>query len=95
MNKKPYRITSERLPGLAKLVEEAGEVIKDAAKIMGGCADPGAMEHLEDEIGDLYAALYFFTTENPVNNGRIGSRSIEKLKRWTDKRIAVRDGSRS
>ena len=90
---KSYRITSDKFPGLAKLVEECGEVVKDGAKIMGGCKEPGLVGHLTDEMGDVYAALKFLVDHNPaIEWDRILARAEEKTARWTDKRAAVRCG---
>lgn len=83
---KPYRTNSETWAGLAKLVEECSEVIQAAAKIMGGCDSPEHIAHLEDEIGDLGAALYFFGSNNAVDHGRILARTNFKLTRWNARR---------
>jgi len=81
-----YKITSQDLPGLAKLAEEASEVAQVAAKIIGGCDTPAQLMHLEDEMGDLYAALGFFIGNNPgVSWERIVDRAHEKAIRWEAK----------
>lgn len=81
-----YRITSQELPGLAKLAEECSEVAQAAAKIIGGCDTPGQLMRLEDEMGDVYAALRFFITNNPgISWNRIVARSDEKSIRWDAK----------
>lgn len=93
MSPKPYRITSDKFPGLAKLVEECGEVVKDGAKIMGGCKDPDLLEHLTLEIGDVYAALRFFLDHNPeVDWDTVLNRVEEKLDRWGTRRLAAKRG---
>jgi NTP pyrophosphatase (non-canonical NTP hydrolase) len=81
-----YRITSQDLPGLAKLAEECSEVSQAAAKIIGGCDTPGQLMHLEEEIGDVYAAIRFFTDNNPgISWSRIAERANEKSIRWDAK----------
>jgi NTP pyrophosphatase (non-canonical NTP hydrolase) len=81
-----YKITSQDLPGLAKLAEECSEVSQSAAKIIGGCDTPGQLMHLEDEMGDVYAALRFFIDNNPgISWGRVLERAQEKGIRWDTK----------
>jgi NTP pyrophosphatase (non-canonical NTP hydrolase) len=82
-----HRITSNELPGLAKLAEECSEVSQAAAKIMGGCDSPDQLAHLEDEMGDVYAALRFFIDNNQdISWHRVAERSNEKEIRWNNKR---------
>lgn len=82
-----YRITSAYLPGLAKLGEECSEVSQSVAKIIGGCDSPDQLAHLEEEMGDTYAALRFFIDNNPdISWARIAARANEKSIRWDDKR---------
>lgn len=56
--------------GLAKLVEECGEVIQVAGKLMATDGDPehwsgeNLAERLEEELGDLEAAVTFFIACN-------------------------------
>ncbi len=78
-------------PGLAKLVEEAGEVIQVCGKLM---MTSGRIEHwdgsnlaerLADEIGDVSAAIEFVATyckELPI--GRTAARRREKLNRFLE-----------
>lgn len=82
-----YKITSAYLPGLAKLAEECAEVAQSAAKIIGGCDSPDQLAHLEEEMGDTYAALRFFIDNNPdISWERIANRANEKSIRWDTKR---------
>lgn len=76
---------SESWPGLAKLNEEAGEVIQVIGKIM---ATGGAEEHwdgtnlrrrLETEIGDLMAAISFVGLHCNLDQDAIGKRMTLKL----------------
>jgi NTP pyrophosphatase (non-canonical NTP hydrolase) len=82
-----YKITSNELPGLAKLAEECSEVGQVAAKLMGGCDGPDERAHLEEEMGDVYAALRFFIDNNPdISWHRVADRANEKEIRWNNKR---------
>jgi hypothetical protein len=82
-----YRITSQEFPGLAKLAEECSEVSQSAAKIIGGCDSPDQLAHLEEEMGDVYAALRFFIDNNPsISWARIAASANEKSIRWDAKR---------
>ena len=81
-----YRITSAYLPGLAKLAEECSEVSQSAAKIIGGCDALEQLAHLEEEIGDVFAALAFFMQHNDLDRERIAMQRKEKQDRWNIKR---------
>lgn len=86
-----YSIGSRNWPGLAKLTEEAGEVIQVAGKIiaangetehwdMTGTDVSMLAERLEDELADVTAAIVFLTEHNPLlDTGRINTRANEKL----------------
>lgn len=83
-----FRITSDEMPGLAKLAEECSEIAKDACKIMGGADSLEMIEHLMDEMGDVYAALRFFIDHNEgLDLNRIYERANEKEIRWSGKRV--------
>jgi NTP pyrophosphatase (non-canonical NTP hydrolase) len=90
----PYGIGTETWPGLAKLMEECGEVIQVLAKLVAA----GSLDHtwtetdgtprgwgdlsgaLHEELGDLQAALNFFITLNDeVDSDRIIGRSSHKF----------------
>lgn len=87
-----YGIGSSYLPGLSRLIEEAGEVIQAGGKILGlgsmgshwdGDGPLDAL--LENEIGDFFAAAEFFTKHNGLSRHAIRSRAAEKLEtfeRW-------------
>lgn len=68
----PYAIGSNHWPGVSKLVEELGEVGQVLGKLV---AVNGAPDHwdgsnlhtrLEEELGDLLAAIHFLKDVNPV-----------------------------
>ena len=59
-------------------------------KLLGGCKDADLVDHLEDEIADVYAALAFLSDHNALDFARIAERVEMKHKRWTDKRNGVK-----
>lgn len=93
----PYTLEADHWPGLAKLAEEAGELIQVLGKIMAlGVA--GGLQHWDgtnvrdrvlEELADLTAAMNFFMAFNATEDefGRILIRATEK----TDKFHAWRD----
>jgi NTP pyrophosphatase (non-canonical NTP hydrolase) len=83
----PYSIGSQHWPGLAKMAEEAGELVQVAMKLI---AAGGGSEHwdgsdvltrLQDEIADVLAAIDFFTETNGVP---IPERFIERRRQKLD-----------
>ena len=80
-----FSIGSTRWAGISKLIEECGEVIQVCGKLI---ATGGAVEHwdgtnlkerLEDELGDLMAAVSFVTSRCSLDHRRIAARQMEKL----------------
>lgn len=84
----PFSIGSDVLPGLSKLIEEAGEVIQVAGKIiamgeMGEHFDGSNLKvRLENELGDLIAAIEFTKEVNYLDWPRIQERSFMKIRRF-------------
>jgi NTP pyrophosphatase (non-canonical NTP hydrolase) len=75
--------------GLAKLIEECGELIQVAGKRLAYYTtdehpDGGAplSQRLEQEIGDVIAACNFVVTEHHLDAGQIGNRVALKLQRF-------------
>jgi NTP pyrophosphatase (non-canonical NTP hydrolase) len=72
-------------PGLSKLIEECGEVIQVAGNLA---------REMEDELGDLLAAVEFFNSHNRtvrLDQHRIVKRMVEKLalfREWHAKTVA-------
>lgn len=65
----PYSIGSDIWPGLSKLAEEAAEVLQIVGKIIGGGGDihedgTDLRESLQDELGDLRAAIDYVVRKN-------------------------------
>jgi hypothetical protein len=85
-----YNIGAARWPGLSKLLEEAGEVLQVGGKIMG---NHGEVRHwdgshlptrMEEELGDLLAAIGFFVVHNPLNPTLINMRYKAKLAKFEE-----------
>jgi hypothetical protein len=84
-NEGPFSIGQNLWPGISKLIEECGEVIQIAGKLI---ATGGRTDHwsgldlgveLEKEIGDLGAAIGFVIRHNPqLNPERIYDRTTAK-----------------
>jgi NTP pyrophosphatase (non-canonical NTP hydrolase) len=81
-----FSIGSKKWPGISKLIEEAGEVIQVCGKLIGSRGDPHHWDgsnlklRLEDELGDLVAAVGFVIERNGLNEDAVERRSIEKHK---------------
>jgi NTP pyrophosphatase (non-canonical NTP hydrolase) len=80
----PYEIGSDLWPGLAKLAEEAGELIQIVAKLVGASGraryydGTDLRERLVEECGDLTAAIAFFTETNGLGT-EVDARARAKL----------------
>lgn len=90
-----YAIGGDKWPGLAKLIEECGEVIQVAGKLMGSDGDirhwdgTNLEEKFVEELGDLIAATWFFIERNfnDDTEAAIVQRSILKgalYNKWQD-----------
>lgn len=83
---KPYAIGSEVWPGLSKLIEELGEVQQVLGKILGAggsirhWAENNLAECLEEEMGDLFAAISFVIDHNNLNRDRILAVHLDRYK---------------
>jgi NTP pyrophosphatase (non-canonical NTP hydrolase) len=90
----PYGIGSDVWPGLAKALEEMGELSQVLGKVMACDGDQAIywdgrslVPDIVDEIGDVMAALIFFVTANSdvIEVGAIKARQnlkIEKFLHW-------------
>jgi len=81
---RPFAFGSETLPGLAKLSEEAGEVVQVIGKLMmtGGSFDHWAgdlQRPLTEEVADLSAALVFVVRHAGLDQAAIVERTQAKL----------------
>lgn len=85
-NAGPFSIGSDTWPGLSKLIEECGEVLQVAGKLI---ATGGSVDHwsgldldceMEKELGDLLAAIDFVMDHNAgmLRNHVIEARRDEK-----------------
>lgn len=86
----PYEIGSSTWPGLAKLAEEAGELVQVLAKVVGASGRDTYYDgtdlraRLAEECGDLLAAVTFFVSENGLE-APVDARARAKLelfRRW-------------
>ena len=80
-----FQLSASNWPGLAKLVEESGEVLQVCGKLM---ANGGQNHHwdgtnlrdrMETELGDLQAAILFAIEYNQLDTVKIAQRTMEKL----------------
>jgi NTP pyrophosphatase (non-canonical NTP hydrolase) len=89
----PYSIGSETWPGLSKLIEECGEVLQVAGKIIGlGPNLPAEFykhwdgtdvrERLTSELGDLLAAIAFVINTNDLDWSAINAQEETKTERF-------------
>jgi NTP pyrophosphatase (non-canonical NTP hydrolase) len=74
----------ENWPGLAKFIEEAGEALQIAGKILafGGAIDHPSgyhtMDKLEEELADVMAAVKFVIDRNGLDGRKIKRRAKKK-----------------
>lgn len=87
----PYSIGSDRLAGLSKLIEECGEVMQVAGKLLATGGDPAHWDgsdlhaRLADEMADVDAAIRFVATMNPVvDDAALNLRATQKYARFLD-----------
>lgn len=86
MKSTAYSIGDRQWPGLGKLAEECGEVLQVVGKLVG---TGGAVEHwdggpplddrLEEELGDLLAAIRFVVEKNGLAAAEVEARAARKL----------------
>lgn len=86
-----FSIGSSHWPGISKLIEECGEVIQVAGKLLGSAGDvdhwdgTNLKERLEEEVADVMAAIAFVIHRNDLDINRILERKERKSKlfdRW-------------
>jgi hypothetical protein len=80
----PYSIGSDHWPGAAKAIEEMGELLQSLGKLIA-LGDAGEhwdgtnlRDKLEEEIGDVKAALYWFEKMNKLSKIKTEARSTIK-----------------
>jgi NTP pyrophosphatase (non-canonical NTP hydrolase) len=88
---KPYCIGSDEWNGLSKLIEECGEVLQVAGKIIGAEGETlhwdgtDLRERLTKEMGDLIAAVEYVTVKNELDIAAMRAQADSKLtlfRRW-------------
>jgi NTP pyrophosphatase (non-canonical NTP hydrolase) len=86
-----FSIGSDVWPGLSKLVEESGEVTQVIGKIIGAYPNvdhwdgTNLRERLQDELGDLSAAIVFVKRYCGLSEDAVERRAAYKLamfERW-------------
>lgn len=83
-----FSIGSQFWPGISKLIEECGEVIQVAGKLIGARGVPehwdGTDLHarMTEELADLLAAISFVIAENELDAASINRRWEEKKERF-------------
>jgi NTP pyrophosphatase (non-canonical NTP hydrolase) len=89
-----FKFGAKVWPGIAKLVEELGEVIQVCGKLMmlsdimlqtGEHWSGNLKTMIEDELGDALAAINFVRSYCELDNARIVARYEEKIikfKQW-------------
>lgn len=81
----PYAMGSDHWEGLAKLIEEAGEVVQVAGKLIGTGGDTHHWDgsdlkvRLEEEIADVVAAARYVVAKNGLDEVAIQRRVDKKL----------------
>jgi NTP pyrophosphatase (non-canonical NTP hydrolase) len=87
---KPYCIGSDDWNGLSKLIEECGEVMQVAGKIIGA---EGAAQHwdgsnlrdrLEAELADLMAAIDYLRSANKLDGWKIDESRAKKFRKFCE-----------
>jgi NTP pyrophosphatase (non-canonical NTP hydrolase) len=79
-----FSIGSKRWPGISKLIEECGEVVQVCGKLMrlrGELAHwdgTNLRERLQDELGDLLAAISFVIHFCDLDDTAIQKRAYKK-----------------
>jgi len=81
-----FSIGSDVWPGISKLIEECGEVIQVAGKLMGSHGERNHWDgsdlkvRLEEEIGDAIGAMHFVTVHCDLDAVAIHKRAADKLR---------------
>lgn len=89
----PFQVGSDNWPGVAKLLEEVGELNQVLGKLIATEGDPAYFdgtdleERLHEELGDVLAAIVFVMGHNGtrLDRHRINDRAAKKgsrLRRW-------------
>ena len=91
-------------PGIAKVVEESGEVLQAIGKLMmvhgnhEAHWDGNLIDKIEEEVPDLDAALTVFKTLNydKLDHNKMDRRALEKIDKfhdWQDEGVAAREAA--
>ncbi|HTU06252.1 MAG TPA: hypothetical protein VMG13_11935 [Trebonia sp.] len=81
----PYSIGSDTWPGLSRLAADAAQVVRVACTIMGNRGDTqpeaeadGLRESLQEELGDLRAAIDYVIGKNALDWDAVNRRRDRK-----------------
>lgn len=80
-----FDIGSKKWAGISKLIEECGEVLQVCGKIIAMRSERihfsgvDLKKQLEDELGDVLAAIEFVTRHSVLDANRIEARVASKL----------------
>ncbi|MEV0130929.1 hypothetical protein AB0H83_21000 [Dactylosporangium sp. NPDC050688] len=98
----PFGIGADVWPGLAKVAEEAGELLQVAGKLITTAGEPAHHDgtdlraRLVEECGDLLAAIGYLTAANGIAD-EVAERAAGKrevFQAWHDRELARRAGGR-
>lgn len=90
----PFQLGSRVWPGLAKVIEETGEVMQAGGKLL---ATGGGESHwdgynlrewLSDEVADAIAALTWFARANGLTNAEFNARIERKMAQYEEWHVA-------
>jgi NTP pyrophosphatase (non-canonical NTP hydrolase) len=83
-----FAIGADHWPGISKLMEEAGEVIQVCGKLLGTYGSTAHWDgtdlkvRLEEELGDLLAAIDFVQLKCELDIVRIDRQRVRKRERF-------------
>ncbi len=84
----PFSIGSRIWPGISKLIEECGEAVQVCGKLLGSSGEINHWDgsnlktRLEDELGDLLAAIDFVIDHCGLNSAYVLTRMQRKRERF-------------
>lgn len=97
----PFAIGSDLWPGLSKLIEECGEVIQVAGKLIATHGEAAhwdgsdLRQRLHDELADLDAAIRFVVRYNGLDDAPYNDRTLSKgdlFVEWHEEQRVAIDG---
>lgn len=96
-----YQIGGDVWPGLGKVIEESGELMQVAGKLIANSGEPNHWDgtdlhyRLVEEMGDVLAAIDFLIEANGIDDAAVRERAANKLTLfWSWHREALDGASR-